>query len=79
MSNEQHKEIQKLRNKIHRARAAFCHDESDGKAAARMLEILNEEDLEVKRIHTIPLNDTRRAALSSETVKEFKERMEEEV
>jgi hypothetical protein len=57
VSNEQHKEIQKLRNKIHRARAAFCYDESDGKAAARMLEILDEEDPEVRRIHTIPLND----------------------
>ena len=57
MSNEQHKEIQKLRNKIHRARAAFCHDESDGKAAARMLEILDEEGPEAMRIHTIPLND----------------------
>lgn len=57
MSNEQHKEIQKLRNKIHRARAAFCHDESDFNALKRILKILNEEDPEVRRIHTIPLND----------------------
>jgi hypothetical protein len=42
--NEDHKTIQKLRSKIHRARAAFCHDENDHKAAFRMLEILNEDD-----------------------------------
>lgn len=57
MSNEQHKEIQRLKDIINRARAAFCCDESDFDALKRILKILNEEDLAAKRIHTIPLND----------------------
>lgn len=43
MSDDQTKEIQRLKEIIRRARAAFCHDESDHKAAVRMLEILDED------------------------------------
>jgi len=43
MSDDQTKEIQRLKETIRRARSAFCHDESDHKAAVRMLEILDPE------------------------------------
>jgi hypothetical protein len=58
MSNEQHKEIQRLKDIINRARTAFCCSESDDhQAALRTLEILDEGGPPPMRIHAIPLND----------------------
>ena len=42
--NEDHKTIQKLRSKIHRARAAFWSVSNDIEASRTMYEILKEDD-----------------------------------